>query len=317
MPSLQERFNQFDVERIVTPSDFATWAYNLLGALVEAVEPEDTDATIRKLRARLERERDQTIVAVKRLREQRDKAEKELAEAKAAVAQWRDSCRWWKAHCCEIEKTHTAEAVEPEDTPTDEQYNDARDDRIRFLQKELAKAKAKIGRLQEMLGAYADCPSYDDARQLVYNLRKELAKAKAERDSWERQCRNAEHGLAEAKEEIERLRKVSDDVDENSAWVDKELAHARAKIQVLREQRDLERAAVMMGKPVGPRVEAQFEKLKADAEIGRLVRGMRSEARLEKHGKYYNGIVTSPIHTTHAIGPLEALRAIQEKGDGL
>jgi len=41
------------------------------------------------------------------------------------------------------------EAVEPDDTPTDEEYNDARDARIRFLQERLAEAKAEIERLRK------------------------------------------------------------------------------------------------------------------------------------------------------------------------
>lgn len=55
--------------------------------------------------------------------------------------------------------------------------NDATIRKLRARNKHLS---GELNRLAGLLDAYADCPSCDDARQLVYNLRKELAKAKAE-----------------------------------------------------------------------------------------------------------------------------------------
>jgi len=126
----------------------------------------------------------------------------------------------------------------------------------------------------------------------------------ADRDSWERQCRNAERGLAEAKETVERLRKES----------------------------NLEMAARMMGKPLSPELEARFEELKADARIGELVRGMRPWSRLARGwgaDTFWVDMVPSPLTQRLISGsdwrripglyltPATALRAIQkEVGDG-
>jgi len=118
-----------------------------------------------------------------------------------------------------------------------------------------------------------------------------------DRDSWERLCRNAEHRLAEAKAEIEKWRKE---------------AH-------------LEMGARMMGEPLSPGLEARFEKLKADAEIGKLVRGMRRNVRLwrDARGLFTPQILSdvrrprlgwwdSMASTEHAV---EALHSIQEEVD--
>lgn len=90
------------------------------------------------------------------------------------------------------------EAMEPEDIPTDEQYNDARDDRIRFLQDELAKAKAETERLRERhLG---------HVRELVdKNI---MLRAKL-RDA----LRTLGTELAQAKVKLERLRKERDSAE--------------------------------------------------------------------------------------------------------
>lgn len=240
--------------------------YGLLKALVEAVEPEDTDATIRKLRTRLERERDQTLVSVKRLREQRDSAEAELADAKVEIERLRKRKAFWE---------HSIESWLAEERSWCEQMAE--------LRKERDEAKAKIERL------HSEVAEGERAFSRVYRQ------------------------LAEANAELKLLKEST------------ELADAAAEIERLGAQRDLEWAAVMMGKPLGPEAEAQFEKLKADAALGGLVLGMRPDSWLVKGdgGIYYWsntqnqpwvawGTRDRPMTTD----PAEALRAIQEEDDG-
>ena len=149
-------------------------------------------------------------------------------------------------------------------------------------------------------------------------LTKDCKEAKAEietlRESqrwWKRRCDNE---LLRRKEAERLLRDLL-----NST----ELADARAEIELLQAQRDLERAAVMMGKPIGPEAEARFGELKAKAELGELVRGMGKHTKLV-HGcalywaeRQQEGIWTYVEDMPSGKGPLSPLRAIQEEvGDG-
>lgn len=72
----------------------ARWQYMLL-ELAELVETRAEQGRLEELTA--------ALAKISRLETERD-------EAKAAVVEWRDSCHWWKAHCGEIEKSHTAHA---------------------------------------------------------------------------------------------------------------------------------------------------------------------------------------------------------------
>lgn len=151
----------------------------------------------------------------------------------------RDSDRWYFVWPDEPACERFVAQVEPEDTPTDEEYNDARDNRIRFLQKELAEAKAEVGSL----------------RTLWLSERNE-----------ERNCSGKLHNAQ------------------------KKLASYTASVN-------------------------------ADAEIGRLVRGMRPWSRLTRGfgQQYWVAMADEQMPWERVSGmsedPAEALRAIQEVGD--
>ena len=217
-------------------------------ALVEAVgvvEEKETllaeaNATIERLRTRLERERDQGLVVVTRLREQRNVAETQLAEAKAGAR--------------------------------------------------LVKA----------------C---DEAMGISGNQHSELAEAKAEieslrkqRDGWEEGCWQAEQELAKAKAEIERLSRELD-ILLNTA------DHLHKRYKKALHDRD--------------QAEAELETKNTDAEIGRMVRRMPANTGLKHYSngtwyamRYCRDVGWCTIRVdfgTH--NPAEALRSIQEVGD--
>ena len=138
----------------------------------------------------------------------------------------------------------------------------------------------------------------------------EIPRLEDQRDSWERQCRNAERGLAKAKTEIDRLRKERDERALLAVGEGMMLADARETIGSLRKE---------------------SAEANTDAEIGRLVRGMRSCTRLIRGyvGTYWSDQYTGgdidaaeswvgALKVSYTVrGPAEALRAIQkEVGDG-
>jgi len=146
-----------------------------------------------------------------------------------------------------------------------------------------------------------------------------IATVTDERDSWERQCRIAERGLAEANLERGQLARKWGAADAEIAQLRKELAEAKAetKRQAGRlDQLYAEAANLQI------QIHQEREEAKADVEIGRLVRGMRRHTRLTKADMLYKvetkevgkWIDTYPgLFLWH--DPAEALRAIQEKND--
>ena len=158
-----------------------------------------------------------------------------------------------------------------------------------------------------------------------------IAALTADRDSWERLSRNTLRELADAKAEIERLRHQQMIVKERSDRdlqqrkdAECELAEAKAEIERLRQEcAETAKAHDLLA--------CYADSLNTDAEIGRLVRGMRSCTRLTRGyvGTYWSDQYTGgdidaaegwvgALKVSYTVrGPAEALRAIQkEVGDG-
>lgn len=137
----------------------------------------------------------------------------------------------------------------------------------------------------------------------IYALLKALVEAVEERDQatgerenllescrwWKQCCMNAKHQLAEAKAEIEKLRGKCE-------WEE-----------------------LCKGYPgLCAEAEVVVKSIKADAEIGRLVRGMRPNSGLRYVGGRYHALAyVYPAWggLTAADTPAEALRAIQTLGE--
>ena len=138
---------------------------------------------------------------------------------------------------------------------------------------------------------------------------------------WERHFGQDAYALVGAL--VEKLEALEpEDIDATIRELREELAEAKAEATRWREESNLEMAARMMGKPLGPGLAAEFEKLKADAEIGRLVRGMQPNTSLRYARNEYHAARCIPgvgfryIGDTDTAGPTEALRVIQkEVGD--
>jgi len=160
----------------------------------------------------------------------------------------------------------------------------------------------------------------------------ELAKTKVEIERLRTRVENAVSGagvvierlrkeLAEAKAELEELRKEYDDA-KNAHEAYK--TAARDRIYNLRKERDGFRAdwgeelrrreGLILAKVAACDAE---EAMRADAEIGRLVRGMRVGTRLIRGVGGYGTKETHPCawFPGWREHPAEALRAIQEVGD--
>jgi len=183
------------------------------------------------------------------------------------------------------------EAVEPEDTETTIRNLrvEQREEKPSNMMQERNSARAKVCALEvECNKLRAETEMWrDECREWqssTHQLHKELAEAEAERGSWERQCRNAECGLAEAKAEV-------------------------AKGQ------DFWAMYQQSARTVGD----MFGEVSADAEIGRLVRGMRQHTSLRciARGYYDSRTHVFAGHTVVRCGvnAVEALRNIQEAGD--
>ena len=136
-----------------------------------------------------------------------------------------------------------------------------------------------------------------------------IADLTADRDSWERQCRNAERGeLAEAKGRDEAKARVKYlETEHNRAQTQngrnlQRLTEAKAEIETLRAE-----------------LLANVEGLMADAAIGRLVRGMDSHTRLRRWHQFYEAERWSSTGWYSVVdaqeSAAEALRSIQEVGD--
>jgi len=109
-----------------------------------------------------------------------------------------------------------------------------------------------------------------------------IAALTADRDSWERQCRNAERGLAEAKAEI-----------------DAQASRIRGLEAAIRGYESNHGACGDYA---------------ADAEIGRLVWGMRRGSQLHHPGLLEGWVGLDFTIRRQAEDPAEALRAIQKGG---
>jgi len=167
-----------------------------------------------------------------------------------------------------------------------------------------------------------------------------IAELNANRDIWKRHCQNAERSLSQAKAEIESLEKNCDylrqqmtQARDTRAELCRQLTEAKAETGELRtlwlsernhsgklheERNNLQRRLAQLTASVN-----------ADAEIGRLVRGMADGTRLTR---FFTGYAIeaqgrdSVWHDAIGIGPrgigaryddpAEALRVIQEVGDG-
>jgi len=173
------------------------------------------------------------------------------------------------------------DAVETEGRPSTEQYNDVRDATIHKLHNELAEAEHSLSRVKGIIGGIRS--KLTRVKVTTHRIIQDL---RIERDSLKRQCESPEQTLAEAKAEIERLRKERDTV-----------------------RLDL-----------GLWLEANKE-LVADAEIGRLVRRMTPNTRLDAEqggiwstrrfvGSAYRFWAAPEIRTADLA---EALRAIQKE----
>ncbi len=234
-----------------------------------------------------------------------------------------------------VKRWQASEAMEPEDTPTDEEYiptdeeyNDVRDDRIRFLQKELAKAKA-------------------------------------ERDSWERQCRDSEQARGralqernETEAEIEKLRplaKIGELVQ--GMAIDTKIRHHHPKVYrnpIFTAYRWDDRLMTFVDVTWSPdpakalaaiqegamtekcklvsvpdllrlrirELERTVESLTADANLGKSVREMQPQTRLTRGYTYLYWVERRHGATWVSVGPqvatsnpVEALAAIQKGVD--
>ena len=254
MPKLRELFQQHRVEEIVSPSKFATWAYNLLEAIVEELEaqrPPQVDARIVALTA----DRDSW-------ERQCRNAERGLAKAKFTIAE-----------------------------------NDSREQQCRNVERELAEAKAEIERLRKEYDAAKDeHEMYEKgARARAYSRRQEC-------QDWRIQCEEADQELAEAKAEIERLQK-------NCDYLRQQMIQARVRrAEVCRQ---LTEARVEL--------ESYTESVNADAALGKMVREMRPGASLMRVGPLtatsfdWQGYLHWPHIHKEAHSPAEALRAIQKE----
>lgn len=189
--------------------------------------------------------------------------------------------------------------------------------------------------------------------QLEASLREELAESHAERgrlarkwgkaEKWKSLLRQraevAESRLAEAKAEIEALRKrkawwkhsVESWKSEELSWHEemrelrKELAEAKAEIEEFRLSRRVWKQQCQSARKQRAEAEAVVKSLAIDAEIGRLVRGLENETGFHhQDGQYYavrfgwkypRTLGYSAIADSKSADPAEALRAIQEMGD--
>lgn len=220
------------------------------------------------------------------------------------------------------------EGVEPEETSTDEEYNDVRDAIIRKLREE---------RDERALLAVGSEMSLADARQTRDRLRQDSAFLRAkmgqlrnDKERWERYYKDAKQDLTDAKAKIERLRGQRDGARLNYGDSQSELAKANAEWLQLREKYDEVKSRLTTRREYWEqrclKAEDALERLEilsADAEIGRLVRGMREDTSLhhiEKdvwsaktkrygHDRWINRILIT------VTDPAEALRAIWEMGD--
>ena len=136
-----------------------------------------------------------------------------------------------------------------------------------------------------------------------------IAALTADRDSWERQCRNAERGLAEAKFTIAE----NDSREQQCRNVERGLAKAKAEVESLRAE-----------------LLRNVEGLMANAAIGDLVRKMRIGTRLVcgmGRGSH-NAYMTAEMRADRPpnldpwvwlpglwADPAEALRSIREGAD--
>lgn len=148
-----------------------------------------------------------------------------------------------------------------------------------------------------------------------------IATLTAERNSWERQCRIAERGLAEAKAEMDRLQEERDYAEKEAACktnvedsLRRTLAKAQAEIARLRKERDsAEHKLEALG--------AIDERILTDAELGRLVRGMPWGTKLSVHGYDLSNLhymafrwhkeLDGDVLVKDCADPAEALRSIQ------
>lgn len=201
------------------------------------------------------------------------------------------------------------EAVESEETPTDEEYNDAREARIRFLQDKLAKAFVARERLRNgRAGA--------------------LERLKVRRtmcDSWEGRCHKAERELAAAQAKTERL---DTECDRQALWrkeTERELTEAKAQVSDMAATLTLRKAEadqwqglLALSRTAEEKLRAERGQLRCLATIGELVGGMEDGTALQHTGSQYYAMRCCPGLGWHAIAsscatnPTEALKVIQE-----
>lgn len=151
----------------------------------------------------------------------------------------------------------------------------------------------------------APCAEVGDWAEAQATIRKELAEIRFAERYWKEQCEEARNQVAEAKAEIERLRKERDGF--------------RADLgEELRRRERLIRAKVSA-------CDAK-EAMRAAAELGRLVRNMAPGTSLTRlwgmpryvaATRWQKGKYSDKRDTNACADPAEALRAIQkEVGDG-
>lgn len=217
------------------------------------------------------------------------------------------------------------EALEPEDTPTDEEYNDVRDTRICQLQKQLAEAKAERDSWERQYR------TSEDARGRALRERNgakaEIESLKAGHDDWETRCLETEDELAEAQTEIEELRESRRWWKQRCKNAGRDVTRLRGitsaqgprieeletEIKLLRKERDSAELKLETLKAIDKRI-------LADAEVGRLVRDMPDGTALQHTGRQYYAMRCSrspagfrAIASSCATNPAEALRVLQQE----
>ena len=167
----------------------------------------------------------------------------------------------------------------------------------------IRKLRSRIRALEALLPRYksdtaaADSTEPEDTDATIRKLRDE-------RDTWERRCKEAERDLREARNYWKR----------RSRNVERQLTKAKAEIERLRKDPFDEFVLVRCqnAERARDRLIDEHDRLKADAEIGRLVQRMPCGSSLSHPGFVEGWVYLDYARRHQGDTPAEALAAIQE-----